>query len=116
MQAPPFLLQHEEGLDVWVDSRSDDKGPEPESVVIGKLAGKDYAFIGLERTSGIFVYDITKPRRSHAVSYMDIKSEGDIGPEGLVFIKRSYNTAWLLVTNEISNTISLYEVKVDYGY
>jgi len=103
-------FQENEDFDVWVDSRSDDKGPEPESIVVGKLAGKSYAFIGLERTSGIFVYDITKPRRSHAATYIDIKAQGDLAPEGLVFIPRDDNTAWLLVTSEVSNTISLYEI------
>lgn len=105
-------FQENEGFDVWVDSRSDDKGPEPESIVVGQLAGKSYAFIGLERTSGIFVYDITKPRHSHAVSYIDIKAHGDVAPEGLVFIPRDDNTGWLLVTSEVSNTISLYEIAV----
>lgn len=104
-------FQENQGLDVWEDGRSDDKGPEPESVVVGELAGKAYAFIGLERVSGIFIYDITKPKKSHAAAYMNIKGQGDIAPEGLVFIPRDDNTAWLLVTSEVSNTISLYEIK-----
>jgi len=104
-------FQENEGSDVWTDSRSDDKGPEPESIVVGELAGKTYAFIGLERVSGIFVYDITKPKRSHPATYIDIKAQGDIGPEGLVFVQRDDNTAWLLVTSEVSNTISLYEIE-----
>ncbi len=103
-------FQENEGFDVWTDSRSDDKGPEPESIVVGQLAGNSYAFIGLERTSGIFIYDITNPKRSHAVTYIDIKAQGDIAPEGLVFIPRDDKMGWLLVTNEVSNTISLYEI------
>jgi len=43
------------------DARSDDKGPEPEYVVVGKISGRSYAFIGLERVGGIMVYDITRP-------------------------------------------------------
>lgn len=98
-------------LDVWVDGRSDDKGPEPESVVVGEIAGKTYAFIGLERTSGIFIYDITSPESSHLAHYIDLKAQGDLGPEGLVFIHRGTDMGWLLVTNEVSNTISLYDIK-----
>ena len=43
--------------DVYVpsfDSRSDDKGPEPESIVTGKCSnGRAYVFIGLERVGGV---------------------------------------------------------------
>lgn len=34
------------------DSRSDNKGPEPEGVVVGEINGNIYAFIGLERIGG----------------------------------------------------------------
>lgn len=40
------------------DTRSDAKGPEPEGVVVGKIRGRSYAFIGLERVGGIMVYDV----------------------------------------------------------
>jgi hypothetical protein len=43
------------------DDRSDDKGPEPEAVVLGELGGRTYAFVGLERIGGIMVYDVTDP-------------------------------------------------------
>jgi hypothetical protein len=39
------------------DNRSDDKGPEPENVVVGKIDGRQYAFIGLERIGGVMVYE-----------------------------------------------------------
>ena len=48
------------------DDRSDDKGPEPEALAIGEVNGQTYAFIGLERTGGIMVYNITNP---HNVSF-----------------------------------------------
>jgi len=98
------------GMDVWVDSRSDDKGPEPESITTGKLGGDTYAFIGLERVSGIFVYRISNPSRPTFAGYLDVKAYGDISPEGLVFIPRTDNSGWLLVTSEVSNTTSLYEI------
>lgn len=102
-----------QGMDVWVDSRSDDKGPEPESITVGELDDDHYAFIGLERVSGIFVYEISKPRKPRFAGYLNVKAFGDVSPEGLVFIKQDDETGWLLVTNEVSNTTSLYEVTAD---
>src|SRR4030095_2350829 len=43
------------------DNRSDDKGVEPESVVVGDVGGHLYAFVGLERDSGIVVFDVSEP-------------------------------------------------------
>lgn len=102
-----------QGMDVWVDSRSDDKGPEPESITVGELNNDHYAFIGLERVSGIFIYNISRPSKPRFVSYLDTKSYGDVSPEGLTFIKRSDNEAWLLVSNEVSNTTSLYRISTN---
>ena len=52
-------------------SRSDNKGPEPEGITIGKVSGRTYAFIGLERTGGIMVYDVSDPRRPFFVNYVN---------------------------------------------
>ena len=102
--------------DVWDDGRSDNKGPEPESVVVGELGGEAYAFIGTERTSDVFVYNISDPARPQGMFFMDIDHpEGDfdpdVRPEGMQFIQRDRDTGWLLITNETSNTVSLYEVR-----
>ena len=35
------------------DTRSDNKGPEPESIVTGMVDGRTYAFVGLERIGGV---------------------------------------------------------------
>lgn len=45
----------------WVDDRSDDKGPEPEGLTLGEIEGRTYAFIGMERTNGILMLDVTNP-------------------------------------------------------
>lgn len=95
---------------VWVDSRSDDKGPEPESVTTGTVAGKTFAFIGLERVSGVFVYDVTDPAAPHYTGYINTNLAGDISPEGLIFVPTNSSGGVLVVTNEISNTISTYQI------
>ncbi|WP_013322621.1 choice-of-anchor I family protein [Gloeothece verrucosa] len=106
------------------DNRSDNKGPEPEALTIGTLAGRTLAFIGLERIGGIMTYDITDPKNPVFLNYVnnrnflaDPKSvaAGDLGPEGLLWIdpKDSPNGRALLVaTNEVSGTTTIYEAVV----
>ncbi len=98
------------GVDVWTDNRSDDKGPEPESVTVGMLGGQPVGFIGLERTSGVFAYDLSNPEHPQYLGYINIKAAGDIAPEGLVFKPTSDNSGVLIVTSEVSNTISTYTI------
>jgi DNA-binding beta-propeller fold protein YncE len=105
-----------------LDSRSSSKGPEPEGVVLGKAFGRTYAFIGLERIGGVMVYDITNPFDVQFVNYANNRNfanpfafatAGDLGPEGLVFIKAedSPTGSPLLVTaNEISGTTTIYAI------
>lgn len=112
-EANPLLYFNSDEPGEDEENRSDDKGPEPESVVVGELAGETYAFIGTERTSDIFIYKLSNPHKPEAVGFIDLDNvEGtpDVGPEGLLYIERDANTGWLLVTNEISNTVSLYEI------
>lgn len=105
------------------DNRSDDKGPEPEGVVIGRVFGRQYAFIGLERIGGVVVYDISNPHAPFFVDYVNRRdftqpvntaAAGDLGPEGLLFIKAedSPNGKPLLVIgNEVSGTTTLFEIQ-----
>ena len=99
------------------DSRSDAKGAEPEGVVVGKVDGKTYAFVGLERTGGIMVYDISQPVEAEFVQYINPLDEDgnalDLAPEGLQFIPAidSPNGVPLLtVSNEVSGTVSVYQI------
>ena len=104
-----------QGVDVWTDSRSDDKGPEPEAVIVSELAGYSLAFIGLERTSGVMVYDISTPDAPQYAGYINTKAAGDISPEGLLFVPIDAVSGFLVVTNEVSNTLSVYRVSVGDG-
>ncbi|KST69573.1 choice-of-anchor I family protein [Mastigocoleus testarum] len=99
------------------DGRSDDKGAEPESVTVGKINGKPYGFVGLERAGGgVLVYDLSKPTAPEFVQY--IRTEGDVAPEGLKFIApfdSPTGNPVLAVANEVSKTTTLYDIEVpDY--
>lgn len=102
---------------VEVDDRSNSKGPEPETVVIGEMNGKTYAFIALERISGIMVYDLSNPSSPEFTTFItsrDFSADvaGDVAPEGLQFIpaaKSPTGIALLAATNEMSGTVAIYE-------
>jgi hypothetical protein len=108
-------------------SRSDDKGPEPEAIAYGVVDGTPYAFIGLERMGGIMVYDMTDPANPTFVQYelnRDFtKPEtdpdaGDLGPEGITFVPANQSAngiALLAVANEISGTVTIYQLGVGIG-
>ena len=53
-----------------------------------QVGGRTYAFIGLERQSGVMVYDVTDPANASFESYVPplAGSAADLGPEVLKFI------------------------------
>lgn len=99
---------------IYDDSRSDDKGVEPEGVALLDIGGRTYAFIGLERTtkSAVAVFDITDP---HQVSFIDmIVTDGDLAPEGLVAYHQRGNF-YLAAANEVSGTTTVYSLERKYN-
>ena len=44
-----------------LDDRSGKKGPSRRASPLGSVNGRTYAFVALERTGGIMVYDVTDP-------------------------------------------------------
>lgn len=118
---PNYFNSDHEGI--ALDDRSDNKGPEPEGITVGTIGKKTFAFIGLERMSGIMVYDITTANKPKFIEYFttrnfvetDPKKQGDLGPEGLAFIsaKDSPNAKPLLVVgNEVSGSTAVYQINV----
>lgn len=106
-------LFNSDGTITSFDQRSDNKGPEPEGVVVGVINGRTYAFIGLERTGDIVVYDVSNPNQPIFVQY--INTPEDIAVEGLTFISAADSPTGkpLLVTaNEVSKTVAVFEVNV----
>lgn len=100
-----------------VKNRSRAKGPEPEGVALGNINGQTYAFITLERTGGVMVYNITDPNNPTFTDYkhsrMTSAYGGDNGPEGIIYVAPENTTTgkgYVIVANEISGTLSMYEV------
>lgn len=117
-----------------VDDRSGKKGPEAESVTVGTVDGRTYAFVALERTGGVLVYDVTEPASAQYVNYINTRdfasvvegseeyedgeldkwvTGGDVAPEGLLFLDASVSPtgeALLLAACEVSGTVAVYQV------
>lgn len=99
------------------DARSNDKGCEPENVAMGFVKGADgsmrrLAFVGLERMSGVAVFDFTDIKKPTLVDYF--MDPADRGPEGLLFIDAENSPipgqALLVVGYEYSKTLAVYAV------
>lgn len=108
----PDLFNEDEGE---FDARSDNKGPEPEAITIGEVDGEVYAFIGLERDSGIMVYNISDPAEAKFVQYINTKDQGDIAPETMAFLSAEDSPSGeplLLVANEDSGTTAVFSIDV----
>ena len=117
-----------------LDDRSGKKGPEPESVTLGTAGGRMYAFVALERTGGIMVYDVTDPASTAFINYINTRdfastvqgsevyedgeldkwvTGGDVAPEGLLFVDGADSPtgeALLLAACEVSGTVAVYQV------
>ena len=103
------------------DDRSDDKGPEPEAVEIASIKSNTLAYIALERVGGVTLYNITNPQNAQFVQYINPRDftvadgvvednmAGLLGPEDLKFITQD-DDMYLLVSNEVSGTLSVYSV------
>lgn len=101
------------------DSRSDDKGPEPESITVGKVGESYYAFIGLERQGGIMIYNVTDPTAPVFDSYVHSMNETtglmtDIAPEGILFLAAEDNHSdfdVVISSHEISGTTTIFKIE-----
>ena len=99
----------------YAANRDDDKGAEPESVVVGSFGGRTFAYVGLERAAGVIVYDITDPANAFYVNYFN-KDGVDESPEGLILIDAASSPdgkPYLISTNEpadLNGSVSAYNV------
>lgn len=101
------------------DTRSDDKGPEPEGIVVGRVNDATYAFVGLERTSAIAVFDVTHPTQTKLIDVVPLALTADetggphIAPEGLCFVpaeRSPLGEPLLAVACEVTGTTILYRL------
>ncbi|QAY65876.1 choice-of-anchor I family protein [Paenibacillus protaetiae] len=108
-----------------MDARSKKKGPEPEGIETGVVGNHTFAFIGLERTSGIMTYDVTDPEQPVFANYTNSRKFEDkdgrlnldtfSGPEGIDFIPAAESPTGLpllLVAYEVGGRVGVYQLDV----
>jgi len=108
-----------------VDTRSDNKGPEPEGIAYGRAFNKNWLVVGLERDGGIMLFEVSDPAAPVFVQYISTtdwqgsmlstpKSSGDVSPEGILFIEAKDSPTkkpLVIVSYELSGTVAIFELK-----
>lgn len=90
------------------DTRSDNKGVEIESVTVNQVNGQMIAFIGMERSNMIAVYEVSNPV---SPVFLQLFSTG-VAPEGLLYIKPKDSPngrSILVVSSEGDGSVKLYQ-------
>jgi len=107
-----------------LDDRSDNKGPEPESIAVGEIAARPHAFVGLERIGGFMVFDVSEPTSPRFIDYINhrnptttpgLNNGSDYGPEGLIFIAANdspIKVPLVVVANEVSGTTTAFRIDI----
>ena len=115
-----FYMTGYPGVDYSFDSRSDDKGPEPEAVEVATVDDQVFCFVGLERASGVMVFNVTDPTMPFVESYeppsfLNTPVEGndrETAPECVEFVAAADNITGkdlVIVANELTGSISINE-------
>lgn len=116
--------QHEEDggvVEYAPQSRSDDKGAEPEGLAVGMVGRSRVAILGLERMSALLLFDITNPydvvfeqwTQMQPLENTLLEDSTAWSPEGIIFIpaKQSPNRKALVITSyELSGSLSIHQI------
>ncbi len=128
----PGIFNSDNEANQSFDTRSDNKGPEPEAIAVGvSPEGRTYAFVGLERIGGVAIFDVTNPYATQFKNYsnnrdfntvvnltIDPDAAGDLGPECVIYIPAAQSpngSPLIVVANEISGTTTVFDV-VEYQF
>ena len=91
----------------YPNSRSDDKGCEPEGITIGRVGNKNLVFVGLERANAVIVFELSNPQKPNFVQWLNT----GVGPEGVLFVPANESPngkSLLIVSNEVDGTVKIY--------
>ena len=98
--------------------REDDKGSEPEGLALGRIGGRQFVFVGLERMWSIAVFDISDPFAPTFHGVYDAKDTGMAAmdrPEGLVFVGSADSPDgkdWVIASGEDSQDLTWFTAEM----
>ncbi|WP_374657249.1 choice-of-anchor I family protein [Inhella sp.] len=97
---------------LYVDGRSDDKGVEPEGVVVFELGGRQIAAVGLERTArgALALFDVTDPAQTSFLQILDTGATTEARIEGLHAFVHEGRYFLALAAEDPSHRTMLYEL------
>lgn len=108
------LMAHEKGI--YPDSRSDNKGSEPEMLVIFSDDGTDYAVVGLERANAVALVSLANPNKPQVldIASIDPKAEdGKVAPEGIAhYLDPQSGTHYIYTANEKNGTLAVFKLNL----
>jgi len=98
---------------VYPDGRSDNKGSEPEGLVVFAAGDGIWAVVGLERAEAVALIDLADPRAPQVRAVQPLRREGESGklaPEDLAYIHQD-GAHYVATANEKSGTVSIVAVE-----
>jgi hypothetical protein len=101
----------ENALDVY--DLSNQAAPPLEGIDTGRVGHRTYAFVAAERHGRLYAYDLSADRNGAAFAGYVNTREADLGPEGVRFVSAKESPTkhpLVLVTHEISGTLTVFEV------
>ncbi|RXK62703.1 alkaline phosphatase [Lacibacter luteus] len=91
----------------YVDSRSDDKGCEPEGITLGRVGNNNLLFVGLERANAVMIYDVTNPIKPKYLQWLNT----GVAPEGVLFVsadKSPNGKSLFIASSETDGFVKIY--------
>ena len=96
------------------DSRSDNRGPEPEALAFGSVLGRPHLAVATERQGALYLYDLSDPAQPELVaSRNEARRSGVFSPESLLFIpaeKSAFDGPLLLCAWEGNDRVTIYKI------
>jgi hypothetical protein len=95
------------------DTRSDNRGAEPEAIYTAIVGGKPLLLVASERQNGVYLFDCSVPKKPRLLSAQNEMREGHFSPESALILpaeKSPTGRALGLIGWEGSNSVTLYEL------
>ena len=97
-------------LRAYPDGRSDNKGSEPETVVVFAWQGRPYVAVALERANALALVDVSVPRAPQVVAAAAIaEGLGNYAPEGVAYWRRG-DVVYLYTANEKAGSVAVFRL------